>query len=180
MNFEFNGPFFLFFLLKNFISKHTHFNWLLANRFLPTLHVMLSFAVTRALQFHYNSDFDVGTSHDRQRSWLACEAPSALTAQSTEQPQKPMILQSLEEGKNKCPECTIYPNLSLRSSSSLSVCWQCMTAIWQKPIPWSHNSWIKHFNFIVGGQYWIIYSNWIYLSLWISQTVTHGLNTTIT
>lgn len=128
MNFEFHGPNFLFFPLKNFISKHAHFSWLLANRFFPTLHVMLVVAVIRVLQFHCNSDFRAGTSHDRQRPWQASEVPSALTTQSTEQPQKPRPLKSLEEGKYKCPEYTICPNQSLRSSSSLYVCRQCMTA----------------------------------------------------
>lgn len=128
MNFEFNGPYFLFFLLKNFISKLTHFSWLLANRFVPTLHVMLVFAVIRVLQCHCDSYFRAGTSHDRQRPWLACEVPSALTTQSTEQPQKPTTLKPSEEGKNKCPEYSICTNQSLRSSSALSVRRHCMTA----------------------------------------------------
>jgi len=53
---------------------------------------MLAFAVSGAPQFHCNSDFCAGTSHDRQRPWLAFEVPSALNTQSTEQPQKPTTL----------------------------------------------------------------------------------------
>lgn len=136
MNFEFSGPYSLSFLLKNFLSKQTLFNWFLANRFFMTLQVLLSSAVTGVLQLPWNSHFCAQGS----------EGPSALTTQSPEQPQKPKTLKNLEERKIKFPEYSVCPKRSLRSSSpvlsspllssflssppsSSSFCWQSMKSI---------------------------------------------------
>lgn len=109
MNFGLSGLNFLSFLLKNLISKHILSSWVLA-RFFLTLQVLLSFAVTGELQLPCNSDLCAGRS----------EGPSALTAQGPEQPQKPTTLNSLEEGKNKCPEYSVCPKQSLRAAPLLS------------------------------------------------------------
>lgn len=127
MNFEFSGPYFLSFLLRNFISKHTPLSWLLANRLFPTLQVLFSFAVTGVLQLPCNSHFCAPRSHDGQSSRLAPRGRvlSLHKPRAASEANNPWVLARREE---QMPWVLCLPKPEFEKQLFPS-CWQPMESI---------------------------------------------------
>lgn len=159
MNFEFNGPNFLFFLLKNFICKHTYFSWLWpTGSFLHCISCLqlleyCNFIVIQiSVQVHLMTDRDPGELA-RCQVLLLHKAQSCLRSQHH--------LSLWKKGKINALN-TLFAQTRVWEAAllclSVDSIWQ---QIWQKSIQWSHNSSIKHFNSRVSRQYRIVCSSGI-------------------